>query len=306
MISTLTGSNTFQLKSELNRLIDDFVKNHGDIALEKLDGQETSTERMIEAVQSLPFLAPKKLVILRNPSAQKAFAEQVEDTLKTIPDTNDVVLVEPKIDKRSAYSKVLKSQTEYKEFVEQDAYGLSNWIVQYAKEQNATISQADAKYLIERVGQNQQMLVNEIDKLTIYDSKISRSNIDLLTEPTPQSTIFELLDAAFAGNSKKVLKLYKEQRALKVEPQQIIAMLAWQLHLLAIIKTSKGKSANQIASEAKISPFVAGKSMKIAEEVTLTELKKLISKALKLDVKLKTQSINADDALQEYLLNINS
>src|SRR3546814_19438404 len=58
---------------------------------------------------------------------------------------------------------------------------------------------------------------------------------DLLT---PQSTIFELLDAALSGNTRRALELYEEQRSMKVEPQQIIAMLAWQLHVLAVVKAA--------------------------------------------------------------------
>ena len=105
----------------------------------------------------------------------------------------------------------------------------------------------DARYLVERVGTNQQLLANEIEKLALYDKDISKESIDLLTEETPQSTIFELLEAAFAGNHRKVQTLYAEQRAMKVEPPQIIALLAWQLHILAIIKTAGDRTPETIA-----------------------------------------------------------
>jgi DNA polymerase III subunit delta len=304
MIITLTGSNSFMLKAELNNLTTAFIKEHGDLGLEKLDGDETSSERMIEAANSLPFLASKKLVVLRSPGVQKAFTEAIERVISSIPETTDLVIVEPKLDKRSAYFKVLKKQTDYKEFGPVDPYNLSNWLVQYAKNQGGEISRQDATYLAERIGQNQQMLANELDKLMTFNPKVNRQSIDLLTEPSPQSTIFELLDAAFAGNHKKVDNLYKEQRTLKVEPQQIIAMLAWQLHVLALVKTAGERNADEIAKDAGLSPFVVRKTMKIANEVTLSEVKKLVKRALALDVKLKTQSIDADEALQHFLLTI--
>lgn len=305
MIRVFTGANNFALKTAFDKTVSDFVKGHGDLGLEKLDGEEASYERMVEAATSLPFLASKKLVVLRNPGAQKQFAEGVEQVIKSVPEATDLVIVEPKLDKRSVYFKVLKAKTDFKEFGTLDAYSLSNWVVQYAKDQNATISRSDGQYLVDRVGQNQQMLANELDKLITYDSKISRHTIDLLTEPSPQSTIFELLDAAFAGNKKQVDKLYHEQRSLKVEPQQIIAMLAWQLHVLALVKAAGDKSADQISKEAGLSPFVVRKTLRIADQVLLAEVKKLVKRALNLDVKLKTQSIDADDALLHFLLTIN-
>jgi len=304
MIITLTGSNAFRLQEELSKLQSSFIATYGDVAHEKLDGEESSAERLVEAVQSLPFLTPKKLVVLRNPSAQKQFTDNIESIIKGIPETTDVVIVEAKIDKRSSYFKVLKTQTEFKEFSELDPRELSNWIVQYAKQGDGQIRQADAAYLVERAGQNQQLLANEVDKLLNFDSQINRQTIDNLTEPTPQSTIFELLDAAFAGNGKRTLALYKEQRALRVEPQQIMAMIAWQLHILALVKTAGERTPEDTAKEARLNPYVVRKTHGIARKLTLTEVKHLVSRALKLDVRMKSESIDADEALQHFLLTI--
>lgn len=304
MIITLTGTNTFMLKTELNKAVAEFVNKHGDIALEKYDGDEASAERMMEAVQSLPFLASKKLVVLHNPSTQKPFVKAIEQVLKNVSATTELIMVEPNLDKRSAYYKVLRTKTEYKEFNVLEMHNLSTWIVQYVKEQDGNISLIDAKYVIERVGQNQQMLANELDKLITYSPQITRQTINLLTELTPQSTIFELLDAAFAQESKKIIRLYKEQRALKVEPQQIVAMLAWQLHVLAVVKAAGERGAEQIAKEAKLNPFVVRKTMGIARKVSLNHVKALVRRALELDVKLKTKTMDADDALVYFLLTI--
>lgn len=304
MITTLTGPNNFLLLEELHRLEGQFLNTYGDMALEKIDGEEANFERIAEAVQSLPFLANKKMVILRSPSANKKFIEQAAALLGEVPQNTELVIVEPKLDKRLSYYKVLKNKTEFREFAGLDAYSLAKWLVARAKEQGGNIGGPDAQYLVERVGTNQDMLARELDKLLIYNNEVTRSNIDLLTQATPQSTIFELLDAAFAKDAKKVLELYREQRELKVEPQQIIAMLAWQLHVLAIVKTAGNKSAETIAKEAKINPFVVGKTQNIAKRITLADAKRLISDALKLDIRLKSEGIDADDAIMHYLLTI--
>lgn len=304
MIVTLTGQNNFSLQQTLHELVDSFVKDQGDLALERLDGEEASLEQIKAALTSLPFLASKKMVVLRAPSVSKQFMEQAEQLLGDVPETTDVVIVEPKLDKRTAYYKFLKKQTDFREFPALDAAGLARWLTEAAKTKQGSLSPADARYLVERVGTDQQLLSNELEKLLLYDVKISRTNIDLLTEPTPQSTIFELLDAAFAGNHQKAAKLYAEQRAMKVEPAQIIAMLTWQLHALALIKTAGDRSVEQIAKEAKINPFVVRKSQGIARRLSLAELKKLIADLLKIDVATKRTSVDADEALQHYLLKL--
>lgn len=304
MVVTLSGENGFGLRADLDKLVAAFLTEHGDMALERLDGEEASFERMQEALQSLPFLASKKMVVLRAPGLDKKFTEEAERLLTKLPETTDVILVESKLDKRSSYYKFLKKSTDFREFTPLDRNGLSRWLLQAAKERGGEVSMVDTGFLIERVGMDQQLLSNELDKLLLYEPSITRASIELLTEPTPQSTIFELLEAAFAGNTKRAMQLYAEQRAMKVEPQQIIAMLAWQLHILALIKTSSGRTPDQIAKEAKINPFVVRKSTAIAQKLTPTELKKLIANLLTIDLRLKTESLDADEALLNYLIRI--
>lgn len=304
MITTLTGNNPFLLNAELKRLASCFVAEYTDMGLQRIDGEEIEYDKIREAIESLPFLASKKLVVLRAPSANKEFVEKAEKLLSNLSETTDVIIHEPKLDKRSVYYKFLKKNTDYKEFNELDEYGLSKWLVVQATEQGSTLYVQDAKYLVERVGANQQLLANELAKLAAYDAKITKQTIDLLTEPTPQSTIFQLVDAAFAGNAKHMLKLYKEQRASKVEPQQIIAMLAWQLHILAVIKTAGDRADAQIASDAKINPFVVRKSRQITRSLSLEKLKELVNKLAQLDLQLKTTAVDADDGVQAFLLNI--
>jgi DNA polymerase-3 subunit delta len=304
MIITLTGSNHFALNQERRKLVSDFLKENSDLALERLDGEETSYERIAEAAQSLPFLVSKKLVVLKTPGAQKQFQEKIEELLENVPETTGIVIIEPKLDKRLGYYKTLKKKTDFRQFDQLEARDLAKWLAEQAKARGAELSVADASHLVERVGANQELATNELEKLISFDHKVTRQTIDLLTEPTPQSTIFELLDAAFAGNQERTIELYKEQRALKVEPQQIIAMLAWQLHVLAVVKAAGNKPSNEIAREAKLSPFVVQKTQRIASKLSLGDVKNLVRDALELDVRLKSQSIDADEALQYFLLTI--
>lgn len=304
MITTLTGENDVLRQDALRQMVSGFVREYGDMALERLDGEEAGYERMHEAAQGLPFLSPKKLVVLRAPSANKEFAENFEKFLGDIAETNDIVLVEPKLDKRTAYYKQLKKDTDFREFAVLDGNALAAHLVRYAKERGASLSSNDARLLIDRVGTNQLIAQNEVDKLLGYNPKIDRATIELLTERTPQSSIFELLDAAFAGNAQRAMQLYEEQRAARAEPQQIIAMLVWQLHILAIVKTAKGKPADTIAKEAKISPFTVRKTENLARRISLQQLKDLVRELREFDVRLKSESVSADEIVRYYLLNL--
>jgi len=288
VITTLTGANEVLRQDALKRIVDGFVTEHTDISLERLDGEEVNYARMCEAVQSLPFLAARKLVVLRTPGSNKEFVEHYE----------------PKLDKRLGYYKQLKKLTNFRDFTRLDGNGLIRYLADYAKEQGGSLSSGDARMLVERVGTNQLMLQHEVDKLLAYAPQITRANIELLTDRTPQGSIFELLDAAFAGNPQKAMRLYDEQRDARVEPQQVIAMLVWQLHILTIAKAAGSRSADAIAKETRLNPFTIHKSLDLSRRISPARLKQLISELRVFDVRLKSESLNADEVVRYYLLAI--
>lgn len=304
MIISLTGHNFYLLKRRLDELANKFTAEHGELALQKIDAEESEPAAILEAVQSLPFLASRKMVVVRGLGSNKAASGQIEQIINSAGTAVDLILYEPALDKRTAYFKVLKGQTQLEEFNDLDVSALTRWLVQEAKTQGGEISQADANYMVERVGTNQQQLANELAKLIIYEPQVTRANIDLLSEKTPQSKVFDLLDAAFGGNKAKALELYDEQRAQKVEPQAIMAMLAWQLELIALAKYGKGKDANQIAKDAGLNPYPIIKAQRLAARLDEPKLKDMVEQALKLDVKSKTTPLDLDEALKTYIVTL--
>jgi DNA polymerase-3 subunit delta len=246
------------------------------------------------------------MVVLREPSKSKEFAEQAESLLQNLPETTELILHEPKFDKRSVLYKLLKKRTDLRDFTNLDANGLARWAVDEAKRQGSTLSTTDARYLVERIGQNQQLLAGEISKLSLAGGQIDKPRIDSLTEATPQSTIFQLIDAALRGDSQQALSLYDEQRAMRIEPQQIIAMFAWQLHVIATIKAAGELPADEVAKQARLNPYVVGKSAALSRRLSLKQVTDKIDELLMIDIRGKREAFDLDEALRLFILKLAS
>jgi DNA polymerase-3 subunit delta len=304
MTTTITGSNFYLMRRRLDGLTSKFVKEHGELALQKIDAETAEPAAIMEAIQSLPFLASRKMVVLRSLGANKTASGQVEQYIDAAGDSCDVIFYEPLPDKRTGYFKVLKSKSQLEEYDELDPRSLADWLVGEAKKRGGRLSQSDSNYLVDRVGVNQELLANELEKLLIYNPEISRQSIDELTVKTPQSKVFDLLDAAFGGNKKRALELYDEQRAQKVEPQAIMAMIAWQLELIALAHLGKAKAANQIARDAGVSPYPVQKAQRLATKLDRDQLIEMISVAAEFDYKSKTVTFDLDEALKTYIVTL--
>ncbi len=124
----ITGENSFALNRELKKLTDAYAAKHGDLELERIDGETASYDRVQGALTSAPFLASGKMVVIRNLGSNKQAAERIEQLFDSLPESTEVVMVEPKFDKRTAYYKFLKKHSDFREFPELDAPGLARWL----------------------------------------------------------------------------------------------------------------------------------------------------------------------------------
>lgn len=304
MIITLAGNNSFLLQRRLNELTSKFLDLESDLALEKIDASDSSYEAILEAVASIPFLASSKMVIIRDLSANKRALESIEQLIDSVSPTTNLVIVESSPDKRTAFYKYLKAKTTLELYEQKEAAELAKWLVDEAKQMQITLSYTIANYLIDRVGINQAILFSELEKLAIFNKEISQESVDLLTEKAPQGKIFDLLDATFSGNKHRALELYEEQRSQKVEPQAILALITWQLHILALAKYGADKSSDQIAKDAKINPYPVQKAQTLARKISPDKLHRMIEDAHHIDYKSKTTSISLDEALKNYIVTL--
>lgn len=304
MILTLTGENTLLLQDTLKQITGSFVAEYTDLGLEKVDASYASLERIKESIQVLPFLVPKRMVILESPSANKDLSAYIDILLDNTPETTDLIFVEAKFDKRSVLYKTLKKRTDFREFNELQESQLVSWLTSYAKEQGGSLSSNDARLLVARAGSNQLKLKHELDKLLGYASVITKQVIESLVVASPQSTTFDLLDAVMSGRTKRAFELYADQRRQRVEPQAILALLGWQLHALALVKAAGDRPIDQVARDSKMNPYVLRKASLLTRRLTMTTIKELVAATTDLDQKLKRESIDADEALQNLLLGM--
>ena len=304
MVITITGDNQHQVRAEARNIIDSFVATHGSLAVERFDAAEAEVEQILSAISSVSLLSPSKLVLIQDFEGNKLLAERAEELIEQTSESTTVLVIINKLDKRLAYGKILKQRTDFREFTTLSSQDIAHWVTQAAEEKGGQIDRSTAQYLVEFIGTDQTRLSNELDKLILSDPKITRDAINLHSEREPTSTVFELLDAGFNGHGKKALNLYEEQRRQQVEPLAIIGMIGWQLHVLALVKTAKDKSAAEIAKDAGVHPFVVQKSVQLAKQMALSKLRTLVHRAVVLEETLKSRHLNADDAVKHFLLSL--
>lgn len=305
MISLLTGANEFLILEEKHRVVDDFLKSNDAFGLERLDADELDIPRLRDALLQLPFLASKKLVVIKNVFSNKQIQESLTTLLNQVPDEVDVLLVDPKSDKRTKLYKQLMGAKQVHEYVSIRPQELATWAVTYAGELKGSITQADAFYLIDRVGPDQMLIARELEKLSVF-GVITKSLIDTHTEQALRGTVFDLLDKTFSGRVDDCLKLYEELLIGKADPSEILGLIGWQLHVFLLIKYAGPGAPADVSKLTGVHPFVVGKALNVVRTMSLESVKRAVAKALDADIMIKTKPVDSADVVKVLLLELSS
>lgn len=283
MIHLLTGENTYEIEQQLKKLVTEF---DGDV--ERVDGSELTLEALPDLLAGVTLFSSRRLVVVKNASQNKPLWTTLGEWLEKGID-NDLVLVEPKPDKRTRTYKLLEKQAEVFAAKELQPYEAVQWLLQqFPKGQ--TFRKELAEFLVEYVGTDQWRLESELNKLVLAGQPVTKELIQELVEPTPQATSFELLDAAFRGHTAEMNRLF-ETVSQGEDPYMFFGLVAGQIYALALIKTGTGKRPDEIAQDAGIHPFVVKKVSNLAQDISKNELNVLVARLAELDANMKSRSV---------------
>lgn len=303
MIVTLTGDNTYAIATAERQLIADFAKKFGANGVERVDAEQITAANLPDLLQGGSLFAPQRLVILKNLGANKPIQELLTDFLPKAADEITVIIADSALDKRTKLYKFLKAKSQFKEFVNLSDSQLCTWLAKEVAQVGGEIKPAVAQYLLNRAGRDQWRLANEIQKLVSYQPEITKDSIDILVEATPEGTAFELLDAALAGKITSVQKIIADIKTQE-DPYKLFGLLASQVYALAVVASAGKRSAEVVAKEAGLHPFVVRKTQGLAKKLGERGVAKIAVDVAACDSQLKSTSADPWSLVQVCLQKI--
>ncbi len=296
---------------ELNKLKKQLGdKSLQDLNMTMLDGQRMAIDDLRRACDAAPFLAEKRLVIVRRmlaklepkdssgaasrKSGKSEIAAALCEYLPQLPPTTDIVFIEDSLP--SANNAVLKTIrslgakiAESKPLRDDE---LVNWIEKRVRQKGGRISHSAANELAIYVGNNLWLLDKEIDKLVIYaDSmEISDKDIRAMVSYAREANIFALLDAIGQRDGRAALRRLRDLLADGEAPPYLLAMITRQIRLMLLAKelVAAGKHPEEIGSELHLHRFPRDKILQQIRRFSLAQLERAYQRLLNVDSGIKT------------------
>ncbi len=305
MIFFFYGPNTFASRRKLQEMVETYVTKSGsDFGLERIDGKEASYDQIIAALQASPFLAKTRLVIIENLSANKSAIERVMAALDAIPDTTVAVFYEGEADARTTYFKTMSKLPKAVKFDKLGQPQLLAWAKREVEKLGGTIERPALNALVEAVGDDQWRLEQEINKLVNVAPAVTLENVKNLVSTSSTESIFDLVDAMSAGNTKRALAVYRGLIGERTNEVYILTMVTWQLRNLLLAKTSGMTNSGELAKAAGMSPFVAGKALQKGKSLSEEMLKQAFMESVEADYIIKSGQGTAEQVVEDLIYRV--
>lgn len=286
MIRLLSGENTYEIRMRRAQIIAAFREGKSDEAVTVVDGTTVSVDELPQLLMGASLFAPERLVVIDDAHAQKAVWEKLSDYLPQVGE-GDVVLVASGADKRTKTYKWLQKNAEVIVASNLNEAQLVNWIQNKAREAGMDIAPNVARYLIEYTAGDQWQLVSDIEKLKLSGQPVTPELIRDLLIPNPTSSAFDLLDAALAGQGKRVNELLDGVRSHE-DPYRFFGLLSNQIFAIVLIGAAGNRPPDTIARDSGLHPFVVKKTVPTARRLNVAQRARLTELAATTDMQLKS------------------
>ncbi len=300
-----TGENAYALREELRVWKEQFIRKHGAENFLQMDASDVTLRTLLDEVGVAPFIAQKRLVVLRGtPSLD---AEEVEKLAKLLHPDCVLVIADSAPDKRTSAYKALKKFATVKEYEPLKGKQLLQWMTRMAASYQSTFSQGAVEHLVELAGEDQDVLSREVEKLSLHavGRSISKEDIHLLFPFTREQEVWRLTQLLAEGRGDQALIYAKTLLQGGEDPFSLWNLLLWMLRTLVTVTAAVQAGVRQpaaIASQYKV-PFPSARNMlPLAQRIDLSALASLVYWAAATDRELKTGGYKASKEAPEELV----
>lgn len=309
----LHGENDFERDTAIDKMRAEMqAVDSAGLNLSEVDGTQTSTAELIGMVSVSPFLADRRLVIVRGfitwitrkgaGKTGKAQLDRLLDELPTLPEWARLVFIEPKA--LNANNSVLKLATDHEHgYVKLfDAEkNLVKWVTKQAERYESRIDFAAAQAIAEVVNGDMRRADNELIKLVSYadGQPITEDMVALLTPYTKEANIWRMIDAMAYGRGEEALNmLYTVLSDKNTSAFQVWSALIGQFRQMLLAKEhlSTGGSVKTLP-DAIGKKFVPRELTSQIKRFSLRDLEAIYRRLLDYDTKIKTGGIKVELAL---------
>ena len=276
-----------------------------------LDAPET--DQIIAASETLPFMADRRLVIIRNHPALTGRTEaddRLVNYLSSVPFSSVLLFYcTQKPDGRKRLYSAIKKTNGIVVFSPLRDRELTAFVTSAFRDLGKECDERTADFLIFTCGSDTGLLLTEIAKVASHTGNapaVHPDSIRAVATPSAECTVFQMVDAVVSGQSSRAFLLMRSQLLAGAERMYMLSMLLRQFRLLQHIKIMQyeKRSVPEIRSALGIPPFAVDQYLRQAADWTNGQVKKAVNICFDTEYGVKSGNFNQNGALEAVMLKL--
>jgi len=232
--------------------------------LDVMQGKGGSGASIASAAQTLPMMAERRMVLVRDISAMPAAELKKLIPYIQAPSQSTVfVATALKLDKRIKFFSIAKKAGYLHEL--QAPRNVIGWVKTEAKQRRVALQGNAAARLADVVGKDLSRLALALEQLSLYagDRPVSGNDVDDLIAETREQSVFELTDAIGDGDLKRALRGVAALCNQRQSAIGVVVMLARHMRQIGWCHVGKaeGVGKGQLARLVGAPPFAVERLM---------------------------------------------
>ena len=260
------GPETYVLNTALDALRAKLLPEGLEAVNQNIFEGAADAQALIDAAETLPLMADKRLVVLRDWTAlagkgEAAGIDRFIKWLDDIPETCCLTFVlSDAPDSRKKLTQALKAKAEWVEFTLLSDADLYKWCARYVKPR--AIEPDAVEQLSFMAGRALTGLVQELDKLSAYAGErqaITRADVEAIVTPSTECTVFQMIDCLMRGDNARAQLLLRNMLENGETRVGTLAMLTRQLRMLTHIRLlrAQGMALPEIERRLSLNHYAA-------------------------------------------------
>ena len=284
----------------------------GEFNRHDLGAREMSPHVLEEAVDCLPMMAERTLVIVTDFDLFKAGEkEEYIRILSSLPEYCCLVflydLIEYKPDARTKLAAVVKQRGTAVNFARQGQRELMDWVRRHFKAQGKEIDPRLCEELIFLCGDLMHSLQQEIGKIAAYakGDKITRADIEAVATPQLSAVVFRIADAIGEKSFDRAAATLGELYQMQKSPYEIMGAFGKQMRQLysARLALAGGKGAAWVAQLWGMR-YPADRLLVSARRFSLQWCRRAVVRCAQTDLAMKSTGQDAKELMTTLLLEL--
>lgn len=298
------GEESYLKQQYINRIIDKTTdESFRAFNLHMLTGKDTSLDEIAECSEAMPMMGEYTVTVVNDMDLSKLDCGKESKLYQLVCDVPDTTVLIFKQDTAEVQAKDKKWADVIKLFDKfgcsvcldkKTGYELVKILQSGAKKRECALSNDNAKYLISVVGDDLNVLLNELDKVCLFVNKreILKKDIDTVAVKSLEATAFTLTKFLVAGNFDKAYEALDTLYFLKTEPTLIMGALisAYVDMYRAKVAMTNGENSDACAKAFNYRgrEFRLKNGARDAAKLSIQQLRNALEILSEADEKLKT------------------